>query len=135
MKRILAPVAYLLYGGTMAFLSWWHAPQEAMHVGIVNIMDIMPLPLDLVVALGGGFGSYWVFRMADRDRMHRENSELRKWIEDKFVSREVLDSKLENLGTRILNLETTQARHHAENTSKLDSILSIMAQTMRMRGE
>lgn len=101
-------------------------------------MDNMPLPIEVVIALGGGFASYWVFRLADRDRMHQENSELRKWIEDKFVSREVVGSKFENLDARITNLETTQRANHAENTNKLDTILNIMSQTLRLgrnRGE
>lgn len=95
----------------------------------------MPIPLEIVIALGGGFASYGVFRLADRDRMHQENSELRKWIEDKFVSREVLASKLENLDGRISNLEITQRANHAENTNKLDSILTQMLRLGRNRIE
>lgn len=90
------------------------------------------LTLNIVIALGGGLSTYWVFRLADRDRTHRENKEMREWIEEKFVSREVLNSELKNLDTRIGNLEKTQILHHAENTTKLDSILSIMSQTMRI---
>lgn len=87
----------------------------------------MDIPVDLLIIVGGGAAAYFTNRMLDRERLNKLENDLRKWIDEKYVPRELLNSKLEGLGTKIKDMDTRVSRMHVENSGKLDHLLSIVS--------
>jgi len=87
----------------------------------------MDIPVGIAIALGGGLSAYWVNRLVDRDRASKLRDEMRDWVEEKYVPREVLDSKLDSINNRLGDIDKRTSRMHNENTSKLDHLLAIVS--------
>jgi len=85
------------------------------------------IPVGIVIALGGGFTAYWANRLVDRDRASKIRDEMREYVDEKYVPRELLESKLDAINSRIGNMDRRVGDMHVENSSKLDHLLAIVS--------
>ena len=95
----------------------------------------MDLPVEILIAIGGGLCAYGMNRLVDRERLHKGDRELRDWIQENFVPREVLDSKIDAIYSQMKQLDTRISRMHNENSGKLDSLLSIVSSLSGLTGK
>lgn len=85
---------------------------------------LITLAIAAVTIGGGGMAGYYAGRIDTNDRITDGKDDIRKWVEENFVSRKEMLAEIRAIHSDFQLQQERTALNHNENRNKLDSVES-----------